>query len=80
MDPKKGKTIAKVTRRGTKKDFALFVTDILKSHPRAGEPHLVMDNHNNRLPKSIKEAFDEEDALQDCVPPYAKARQLAEYS
>lgn len=62
VDPKRGKRIAKVTRRRTKKDFAFFVMDILKAHPRARKLHLVMDNLNTHLPKSIIETFGEEES------------------
>ncbi len=60
VDPKRGKRIAKVTRRRTKKDFALFIKDVLKAYPRARKLHLVMDNLNTHFPKSIIETFGEE--------------------
>ena len=60
VGPRRGKKIAKVTRRRTKKDFALFIMDILQSYPRARKLHLVMDNLNTHLPKSITETFGEE--------------------
>ncbi len=61
VEPSRGKRIAKVTRRRTKKDFALFVKDILDSYPKARKLTFVMDNLNTHFPKSIIETFGEEE-------------------
>ena len=61
VDPKRGRRIAKVIGRRTKKDFALFVMDILKAYPWARKLHLVVNNLNTHLPKSTIETFDEEE-------------------
>ncbi len=60
VGPKRGRRIAKVTKRRTKKDFAFFIKDILDAHPHARKLHLVMDNLNTHFPKSIMETFSED--------------------
>ncbi len=61
VDPKRGKRIAKVTERRTKKDFALFVKDVLDAHSKARKLHIVLDNLNTHFTKSIMETFGEEE-------------------
>ena len=61
VDPKRGKRIAKVTERRTKKDFALFIKDILGAYPHARKLHMVLDNLNTHFTKSILETFGEEE-------------------
>ena len=60
VEPKRGKRITKVTKRRTKKDFALFVKDILDKYPKARKLLFVMDNLNTHFSKSITETFGEE--------------------
>ena len=60
VDARRGRRIAKVTKRRTKKDFAFFIKDVLDAHPRARKLHLVMDNLNTHFPKSIMETFGED--------------------
>ena len=61
IDPHRGERIAKVTKRRTKKDFALFVKDILNRYPKARKLLFVMDNLNTHFPKSITETFGEDE-------------------
>ena len=61
VDPKRGKKIAKVTERGTKKNFALFFKDILGAYPHARKLHMMLDNLNTHFTKSILETFREEE-------------------
>ena len=61
VDPNRGRRIAKVTRRRTKSDFALFVRDILDECPRARKIDIVLDNLNTHFAKSITETFSKEE-------------------
>jgi hypothetical protein len=58
---KRGRRIAKVTKRRTKSDFSLFVKDILEEYPRARKIDIVLDNLNTHFAKSITETFGEEE-------------------
>ncbi len=61
VEPKKGKRIVKVTERRTKRDFALFVKEVLKEYPEAGKICVVLDNLNTHFPGSFEEAFGREE-------------------
>ena len=57
VEPRKGKRTVKVTDRRTKKDFAVFVKEVLKRYPKAGKLCVVLDNLNTHFPGSFEEAF-----------------------
>ncbi len=57
VEPKKGKRTVKVTERRTKRDFALFVKEILEEYPKARKLYIVLDNLNTHFPGSFEEAF-----------------------
>ena len=59
VDPKRGRRIAKVTKRRTKKDFAFFVRDILDVYPHARKLDFVLDNLSTHFAKSISDTFGE---------------------
>lgn len=61
VDARRGKRIAKVTRRRTKRDFALFLKEVIDTYPTARKIHLVMDNLNTHFPKSIIDTYGEEE-------------------
>ena len=59
---KVGKRITKVTKRRTKKDFAMFVKEVLDRYPKAGKLHIVVDNLNTHFAGSFEETFGKEQA------------------
>ena len=59
VEPKGGRHFTRVTRRRTRRDFALFIRKIVKAYPNAKTIHLVMDNLNTHGLKSLIEAFGE---------------------
>ena len=57
-EPLVGKRVLKVTHQRTKKDFALFLQDILEKHYSEAEKVIVvMDNLNTHKPASFYETF-----------------------
>ncbi len=61
--PHEGKRFCAVTNRRTKKDFAIFIRDLLTTHyPHAKTIHLVCDNLNTHFPSSFFEAFSKREA------------------
>ena len=58
VDPKKGKRVIKVTDTRTKRDFALFVHDLVERHfAKAAYIQLVLDNLNTHFEGSLIETF-----------------------
>ena len=49
VEPKTGKRITKVTKRRTKKDFTLFVKEVLNRYPKARKLHIILDNLNTHF-------------------------------
>ena len=64
-----GKRITKVTKRRTKKDFAMFVKEVLDGYPRARKLHIVLDNINTHFAGSFEKPFVEEQANRFCKGP-----------
>jgi hypothetical protein len=63
MNRKPGKRTLKVTEQRTKKDWALFMQEVLEEHyPEAEKVVLVMDNLNTHTPASFYEVFPPEQA------------------
>lgn len=62
VDPKHGKRITKVTRQRTKKDFALFMEEVVLSYPYAKKLRTVVDNLNTHKAESFYETFGREKA------------------
>jgi len=56
-EPLAGKRMVKVTERKTKKDWALFISEIAQCYPDAEKIMLVMDNLNTHKAGSLYEAF-----------------------
>jgi len=68
MEPETGACQVRVRKRRTKKDWALFLREVIDVHyPQAEKIVLVMDNLNTHKPASLYEAF-----------PPAEARRLIE--
>ena len=59
---KAGKRMTRVTKRRTKKDFAMFVKEVLDGYPRIRKLHIVLDNLNTHFAGSFEETFGEEQA------------------
>ena len=59
---KTGKRMIRVTKRRTKKDFAMFVKEVPDGYPRARKLHIVLDNLNTHFAGSFEETFGEEQA------------------
>lgn len=57
VQPLAGKRITQVTRRRTKKDYAVFIEQLIGSYPKAKAIHLVQDNLNTHFLPSLVEAF-----------------------
>jgi len=62
IEPKHGKRITKVTNRRTKKDFALFMKDVILFYPYAKKVRVVLDNLNTHFMKSFYETFEHDEA------------------
>lgn len=63
IEPKGGRRITQVTARRTKKDFALFVRDLLdKEYPNVEILRLVLDNLNTHYESSFYENFNQDEA------------------
>ena len=61
VEPKKGKRKVKVTERRTKKDFAIFMKEVLEEYPKVRKLYIVLDNLNTHFPGSLEEAFGKEE-------------------
>jgi len=57
VEPKGGKHFTKVTARRKKKDYALFLLDLVESYPEAERIHVVQDNLNIHFEPSLVLAF-----------------------
>lgn len=62
VEPDAGKRITKVTKRRTKKDFAMFVKEVLDEYPKARKLHIILDNLNTHFESSFEETFGNEEA------------------
>jgi hypothetical protein len=63
MEPETGACQVRVSKRRTKKDWALFLRDVIDLHyPHAEKIVLVMDNLNTHRPASLYEAFPPDEA------------------
>ena len=63
MEPETGACQVRVSKRRTKKDWALFLREVIDVHyPQAEKIVLVMDNLNTHTPSSFYEAFDPAEA------------------
>ena len=56
---RKGKRIPRVTKRSIKKDFAMFVKEVLDRYPKARKLHIVLDNLNTHFAGSFENIFGE---------------------
>ncbi len=61
-EPLAGKRIVKITKRKTKKDWAIFIKDIAMQYKNAKKITLVMDNLNTHKAGSLYDAFEAEEA------------------
>jgi len=61
-EPLAGKRTVKITKRKTKKDWAMFIKDIAMQYTDARKITLVMDNLNTHKAGSLYEAFEPEEA------------------
>jgi len=64
VEPLAGKRIAKVTKRKTKKDYALFMKDLDQKYCKAEKIIIVQDNLNTHNPSSFYEVFEPEEAFR----------------
>ena len=62
VEPKAGKRLTKPTKRRTKKDYAIFLKELIEKYTDAEMIHLVQDNLNTHSEKSLIFAFGEEEA------------------
>ena len=62
VESKGGKRITKVTRRRTKKDFALYMKEIVLGYPYAEKMRVVIDDLNTHFESSFYEVFEKEEA------------------
>ena len=61
-EPLAGKRTIKITKRKTKKDWAMFIKDIAMQYKDAKKITLVMDNLNTHKAGSLYDAFEPEEA------------------
>jgi transposase len=61
-EPLAGKRIVKITKRKTKKDWAMFIKDIAMQYKDAKKITLVMDNLNTHKAGSLYEVFEPKEA------------------
>ena len=61
-EPLAGKRTVKITKRKTKKDWAIFIKDIAIQYKDAKKITLVMDNLNTHKASSLYEAFEPKEA------------------
>jgi hypothetical protein len=62
IEPLKGRRFVHVTKRRTKKDWALQIRDLLQRYPKARQIRLVMDNLNTHSIASLYETFPADEA------------------
>lgn len=62
VEPKRGKRYPQVTRRRTKRDFALYLQTLGKQYKKAKLIRIVLDNLNTHNPNSLYETFREAEA------------------
>jgi len=63
MEPETGACLVRVSKRRTKKDWALFLRDVMDNqYPHAEKIVLVMDNLNTHSPASFYQAFEPAEA------------------
>lgn len=63
VEPKGGKRFTQITRQRTKKDFALFVKELIdKNYPQQQKIRIVVDNLNTHNSSSFYETFDKREA------------------
>ena len=62
VEPKAGKRLIKATKRRTKKDYAIFLKELIEKYADAEMIHLVQDNLNTHSEKSLIFAFGEAEA------------------
>lgn len=60
VEPLVGKRTTKVTKRRTKKDFAVFVKGVLDRYQKARKLHIILDNLNTHFVSSFVETFGED--------------------
>ena len=58
IEPKTGQRLAHVRRYRTKKEFAVFMKNLVNNYPNAEKIILVLDNLNTHTPNSFYEIFD----------------------
>lgn len=49
--------MTRVTKRRTKKDFAMFVKEVLDKYPKARKLHITLDNLNILFAGSFEKTF-----------------------
>lgn len=59
VEPKAGRHITKITKNRKASEFAKIVEKIVRTYPKAKTIHLVMDNLNTHVAKSLKGYFGE---------------------
>ncbi len=64
VEPKTGKRITQVTKRRTKKDFAMFVKEVLDKYPKAKKLYIILVNLNTHFVSSFEETFGKEHATR----------------
>jgi hypothetical protein len=84
IEPLNGEKTVSVTERRTKTDWARFMRTLVdERYPDAEKIVLVADNLNTHTPACFYEAFPPEEARRlaekNRIPPYPKARQLAQH-
>lgn len=57
VEPKAGKRFVWARSRRTRRDFALFVRELIRRNPQAKKIHLVLDNLNTHNATSLLETF-----------------------
>jgi len=62
IEPKTGKRLAHVKEQRTKKEFAFFMFDLVKSYPEAVKIKVVLDNLNTHEYSAFYQEFDAETA------------------
>jgi transposase len=64
VEPLTGKRIVEVCERKTKKDYARFMSSVLKAYKKATQIILVQDNLNTHNPSSFYENMESQQALE----------------
>jgi thiamine phosphate synthase YjbQ (UPF0047 family) len=83
VEPTGERRVIEITERRTKPEFVAFVRRLVeRTYASAHKVHLVLDNLNIHFPSSFEEVLGRSRRVRCCpsrVPPYAQARQLAQY-